>query len=84
MTPMARTDSAASTQCVRMNGLPSPNGEVEGPPTSATQAPRAHTVFPRPRRVTTSRSRSPPTIVSGQHADVSSRDADRERRATPQ
>jgi hypothetical protein len=39
------------------------NGEVEGPPRSAHQAPRAHTVFPRPRRVTTSRSRTPPTIV---------------------
>jgi len=40
------------------------NGEVEGPPKGATQAPRAHTFFPRPRRVTTRRSRSPPTIVS--------------------
>jgi hypothetical protein len=39
------------------------NGEVEGPPRSADQAPRAHTVFPRPRRVTNSHSRSPPTIV---------------------
>src|ERR1700741_814070 len=39
------------------------NGEVEGPPRSADQAPRAHTVFQRPRRVTTDRSRSPPTIV---------------------
>src|SRR5689334_12423759 len=29
------------------------NGEVEGPPRSATQAPRAHTLFSRPRRVTT-------------------------------
>ena len=40
------------------------NGEVEVPPRGAHQAPRAHTVFPRPRRVTASRSRSPPTIVS--------------------
>ena len=40
-----------------------PNGEVEGPPRSAHQAPRAHTVFPRPRRGTTDRSRTPPTIV---------------------
>ena len=39
------------------------NGEVERPPRSADQAPRAHTVFPRPRRVTTHRSRTPPTIV---------------------
>jgi len=39
------------------------NGEVEGPPRSANRAPRAHTVFPRPRRVTTDRSRTPPTIV---------------------
>ena len=40
-----------------------PNGGVEGPPRSAAQAPRAHTVFQRPRRVTTYRSRSPPMIV---------------------
>ena len=41
------------------------NGEVEGPPRSARQAPRAHTVSPRPRRVATHRrSRTPPTIVS--------------------
>ena len=40
-----------------------PNGEVEGPPGIARQAPRAHTVFRRPRRITTGRSRSPPTIV---------------------
>ena len=39
------------------------NGEVEGPPRSAHQAPRAHNLFPRSRRVTTHRSRSPPTIV---------------------
>jgi len=39
------------------------NGEVEGPPRSPDQAPRAHTVFPRPRRVSTDRSRTPPTIV---------------------
>jgi hypothetical protein len=39
------------------------NGEVEGPPRSADQAPRAHTVFQRPRRVTTNASRTPPTIV---------------------
>src|ERR1700751_5676549 len=42
-----------------------PNGEVEGPPRSADQVPRAHTVFPRPRRVTTHRSRTPQTIVRG-------------------
>jgi hypothetical protein len=39
------------------------NGEVEGPDDHAGQAPRAHTVFQRPRRGTTERSRSPPTIV---------------------
>ena len=39
------------------------NGEVEGPPRSTHRAPRAHTVFPRPRRVTSHRSRTPPTIV---------------------
>jgi len=39
------------------------NGEVEGPPRSADQAPRAHTVSQRPRCVTTHRSRPPPTIV---------------------
>jgi hypothetical protein len=39
------------------------NGEAEGPPGSAHQAPRAHTVLQRPRRMTTSRSRTPPTIV---------------------
>jgi len=43
------------------------NGEVEGPPRSASQAPRAHTVFPRPRRVTTYCSRTPPTIVRRQN-----------------
>jgi hypothetical protein len=43
--------------------VPSPNGEVEGPPRSAQQAPRAHAVFQRPRCETTHRSRSPPTIV---------------------
>ena len=41
------------------------NGEVEGPPRSAHQAPRAHNIPKRPRRVTTHRSRSPPTIVRG-------------------
>src|SRR5690348_10674896 len=46
------------------DGVPS-NGEVEGPPRSAHQAPRAHTVFPRPRRVANKRSRTPPTIVRG-------------------
>jgi len=40
------------------------NGEVEGPPKSADQAPRAHTVPRRLRRVNHHRSRSPPTIVS--------------------
>src|SRR5947207_1532657 len=39
------------------------NGEVEGPADHAGQAPRAHTVFPRPRRQTAHASRPPPTIV---------------------
>src|SRR5438270_4506345 len=39
------------------------NGEVEGPRGSARYAPRAHTVFPRPRRQTDHVSRTPPTIV---------------------
>jgi len=43
--------------------------QVEGPPRSAHQAPRAHTGFQRPRRVTTHRSRSPPTIVRRQQHD---------------
>src|SRR5882724_10160189 len=43
--------------------IPTPNGEVEGPGTQAGQAPRAHTVFQRPRRTTTRASRPPPTIV---------------------
>src|ERR1700757_995045 len=50
---------------VRLVGM-APNGEVEGPDDHARQAPRAHTVFPRPRRVTTHRSRTPPTIVRPQ------------------
>lgn len=37
-----------------------PDGDIAGPPGSATSAPRAHTVIPRPRRVTTHRSWSPP------------------------
>src|SRR5882757_1544099 len=40
-----------------------PNGEVERPRTSAGSAPRAHTVFQRPRRTTTHASRPAPTIV---------------------
>jgi hypothetical protein len=44
--------------------LPS-NGEVEGPPRSAHQAPWAHTVFPRPRRATTSRSRTQRLLGGG-------------------
>jgi len=39
------------------------NGEVEGPDDHAGQAPRAHTVFQRPRRQTDHASRPPPTIV---------------------
>src|SRR5215472_12929054 len=44
-----------------------PDGEVEGPPRSPQQAPRAHTVFLRPRRVPTRRSQTPPTIVRRRH-----------------
>jgi hypothetical protein len=40
-----------------------PSGEVDGPPRSANQAPRAHTILLRPGHNTTNRSRSPPTIV---------------------
>ena len=39
------------------------NGEVEGPADHAGRAPRAHTVFQRPRRQTHHASRPPPTIV---------------------
>src|SRR5205823_89561 len=44
------------------------NGEVEGPGTHVDQAPRAHTVFPRPRRQTDRASRPPRTIVSSRLA----------------
>ena len=46
-----------------MGRLLAPNDEVEGPRAAARLEPRAHTVVPRPRRVTTYRSRSPPMIV---------------------
>jgi|HubBroStandDraft_4_1064222.scaffolds.fasta_scaffold05915_6 hypothetical protein len=39
------------------------NGEVEGPPRSVHQAPRAHIVFLRPQGDRADRSRTPPTIV---------------------
>src|SRR5215469_9844916 len=39
------------------------NGEVEGPPRSARSSAAGAQSLQRPRRVTTSRSRSPPTIV---------------------
>src|SRR5437764_12876534 len=41
------------------------NGEVEGPRRSARRAPRAHTVFPRPRRVATHPSRTLQPLVGG-------------------
>src|SRR6266480_3245802 len=47
----------------RVSAHSSSNGEVEGPDDHAGQAPRAHTVFPRPRRQTAHASRPPPTIV---------------------
>src|SRR5947207_2135695 len=43
------------------------NGEVERPPDGVGSAPRAHTVFPRPRRTTTHVSRPAPTIVRPLH-----------------
>src|SRR5437588_8711912 len=55
---------------LRAPPMPS-NGEVERPRRSAGQAPRAHTVFPRPRSVTTHASRPAPTIVR-QHASAPS------------
>lgn len=58
--PKRSADIAASGYKLRVYA--GPNGEVEGAPRSALQAPRAHTVLPRPRRVTTSRSRSPPLL----------------------
>jgi hypothetical protein len=39
------------------------NGEVEGPPRSARSSAVGAQSLPRPRRVTTDRSRTPPTIV---------------------
>jgi len=39
------------------------NGEAERPGTSAGLAPRAHTVFQRPRRGTTGASRPAPAMV---------------------
>src|ERR1700730_12092057 len=58
--------STRNPRCAdRSRPRPPHNGEVEGPPRSARQVPRAHTVLPRPRRVTTHRSRTPPTIVRG-------------------
>ena len=63
LNPAAKSVEAA-TNAIRLGEVTvTPNGEVEGPPRSAHQAPRAHTFFPRPRRVTTHRSRTPPTIV---------------------
>jgi hypothetical protein len=57
----------SSSSCLsRLALVADSNGEVEGPPRSAHQAPRAHTVSPCPRRVTSHRSRTPPTIVRQQ------------------
>jgi hypothetical protein len=52
-------------RCVRILAA---NGEAEGPPRSARLAPRAHTVFQRPRRGTTQPSRPAPAIVRGRPA----------------
>jgi hypothetical protein len=41
------------------------NGEVEGPLRSARSSAAGAQFLPRPRRVTTDRSRTPPTIVRG-------------------
>src|SRR5712671_2515415 len=53
------------------------NGEVERPPRGARSAPRAHTVFERPRRSTAYRSRPAPTIVRHANcpADLKTTDA---------
>jgi hypothetical protein len=56
--------SAGAKQDRKSRYVVAHNGEVEGPPSSATEAPRAHNVFQRPRRAHTRRSRTPPTIVS--------------------
>ena len=49
------------------------NGEAERPADAARSAPRAHTVFQRPRRTTTYASRPAPAIVRGQPHGVSRR-----------
>src|SRR5437763_6788642 len=43
------------------------NGEAERPCTSARLAPRAHAVFPRPRRIPTGASRPAPAMVRRRH-----------------
>src|SRR5207302_715819 len=55
----------ASSQLFAALNLPevTSNGKVEGPRYGARSAPRAHTVFPRPRRRATHASRPPPTIA---------------------
>jgi hypothetical protein len=73
----ASTDFGASMGAQFDLKLSPPNGEVEGLPTSANQAPWAHAVFPRPRRHYRL-SRLPPTIVR-RLATQSVRDRDQDR-----
>jgi len=49
------------------SSLRTSNGEVEGPPRSARSSAAGAQCLPRPRRVTTHRSRTPPTIVRRPH-----------------
>ena len=61
----ARKIAQKTTKFASSPGSMAPNGEVEGPPRSANQAPWAHTAFPRPRRVTTYRSRTLQRLLGG-------------------
>ena len=54
--------SILSSKLLRISRMRS-NGEVEGPADHARLAPRAHTVFQRPRRQTAYASRTPRTFV---------------------
>src|SRR5205807_2138748 len=66
-TPASSSSKPSSTysreSIVRRAPRMASNGQVEGPHRSTNHAPRAHTVFPRPRRETVGASRTPPTIV---------------------
>jgi hypothetical protein len=58
----AVTKTAVATNASVLRRM-TPNGEVEVPPETPDQAPRAHKFSQRQRHVPTSRSRTPPTIV---------------------